>query len=101
MDRLNKQHSKVDSLVTSSLLHPLAVLIHPWQSPALLITPDVICRHGGVLPSRVDTAPSLATAVPQPGVELLHMRFGGGPFRLAALQHLHGGGEGRDQAEGI
>ena len=35
---------------------------------------SVICRHGGVLPYRLDTAQYLCTAVPQPVWRFLHDR---------------------------
>jgi len=45
--------------------------------PGPIDNSSVICRHGGVLPYRLDTAQYLCTAVPQPVWRFLHDRFGG------------------------
>jgi hypothetical protein len=77
VDRLNKQHSKVDSLVTSYISTLWLSKFYTLAEPGPIDNSSVICRHGGVLPSRVEAATRLATAVPRQVWSYLHMRFGG------------------------
>jgi len=79
VDRLNKQHSKGDSVVTSYISTLWLTKFYSIAEPGPIDNSSVICRHGGVLPGRVDAAGRLCTAVPSQVWSYLHARFGGSP----------------------
>eukprot|EP00092_Neocalanus_flemingeri_P013617 GFUD01014686.1.p1 GENE.GFUD01014686.1~~GFUD01014686.1.p1 ORF type:complete len:869 (-),score=276.78 GFUD01014686.1:537-2954(-) len=77
VDRLNKQHSQVDSVVTSYISTSWLAKFYTLAEPGPIDNSSVICRHGGVLPARVECAGRLCTAVPSQVWSYLHTRFGG------------------------
>jgi len=77
VDRLNKQHSNIDSVVTSYISTAWLTKFYTMAEPGPIDNTSVICRHGGVLPGRVETATRLCTAVPSQVWSYLHTRFGG------------------------
>ena len=74
VDRLNKQHSKVDSVVTSYISTAWLAKFYTLAEPGPIDNSSVICRHGGVLPGRVESAGRLCTAVPSHVWSYLHAR---------------------------
>ena len=81
VDRLNKQNSKVDSVVTSYISTAWLTKFYTLAEPGPIDNTSVICRHGGVLPGRVETATRLCTAVPSQVWGYLHTRWVGGERR--------------------
>ena len=77
VDRLNKQHSQLDSVVTSYISTAWLAKFYTLAEPGPIDNSSVICRHGGVLPDRVETVTRLCTAVPSQVWSYLHSRFGG------------------------
>jgi ubiquitin carboxyl-terminal hydrolase 20/33 len=65
------------SLVNYFVSNPWLVKLHNMAEPGQIDNSSVLCRHGGVLPQRIDTADSLCTPLPPTAWRILYERFGG------------------------
>jgi ubiquitin carboxyl-terminal hydrolase 20/33 len=77
VDRLNKLHRNLDSVVTSYISNMWLAKFYSMAEPGPVDNSSIICRHGGVLPSREEAVGRLVTAVPSQVWSYLHAQFGG------------------------
>ena len=77
VDRLNKLHRNLDSVVTSYISNMWLAKFYSMAEPGPIDNSSIICRHGGVLPRRAEAVSRLVTAVPSQVWSYLHAQFGG------------------------
>lgn len=75
-----------ESLVQYYVAQSWLVRFHTMAEPGPIDNSSVLCRHGGVLPHRLEAPERLCTALPFSAWKLLHERFGG----AAAVTTLKG-----------
>lgn len=77
VDRLNKLHRNLDSVVTSYISNMWLAKFYSMAEPGPIDNSSIICRHGGILPRRAEAVSRLVTDVPSQVWSYLHAHFGG------------------------
>jgi len=71
------QEESNDSLVKYYVSNSWLVRFQNMSEPGEIDNSSVLCRHGGVLPQRIDTAEKLCTPLSLAAWKILYERFGG------------------------
>jgi len=78
-----------ESLVEYYVARAWLVRFYTMAEPGPIDNSSVLCRHGGVLPHRLEAPERLCTPLPFSAWKLLHQRLGrGGPVQLCRLLKL-------------